>query len=175
MAELKFVITGTAGVGKTTAITALSDVPPVCTDAATTDELAQIKDVTTVAFDFGEVHLDGGICVRIYGTPGQERFRHMWEILAEGALGLIILVDDTRPDPISDLSMYIHNFLDLINATGLAVGVTRLNTAAGRSLEPYYSYLDDVGLSCPVLECDPRSREDMVVLMDALMATLEYA
>ena len=99
----------------------------------------------------------------------------MWEILAEGALGLIILVDDTRSDPVSDLSMYIHNFLDLINATGLAVGVTRLNTTAGRSLEPYYAYLDDVGLSCPVLETDPRSREDMVVLMDALMATLEYA
>ena len=57
MAELKFVITGTAGVGKTTAIAAISDVPPLCTDADTTDELAQIKDATTVAFDFGEVNL----------------------------------------------------------------------------------------------------------------------
>ena len=175
MSELKFVITGTAGVGKTTAIAAISDVPPVCTDADTTDDLAAIKSATTVAFDFGEVHLDGGVCVRIYGTPGQERFRHMWEILADGALGLIILVDDSRPDPIADLSMYIHNFLELINRTGLVIGITRLDASKGRTLENYYAYLDDVGLSCPVLETDPRSREDMVVLMDALMATLEYA
>ncbi len=175
MSELKFVITGTAGVGKTTAITAISDVAPVCTDTATTDDLAQIKEVTTVAFDFGEVMLEGDVCVRIYGTPGQDRFRHMWEILAEGALGLIILVDNTRPDPISDLSMYIHNFLDLINKTGVAVGVTRSELPSSYTLDHYYNYLEDVGLSCPVLEVDPRQRDDMVNLLDALMATLEYA
>lgn len=175
MAELKFVITGTAGVGKTTAINTLSDIPTVCTDTETTDELAQIKEVTTVAFDYGEVQLEGDICVRIYGTPGQDRFRHMWEILAEGALGLIILVDNTRPDPIADLSMYIHNFLDLINKTGVAVGVTRYEKPSDFKLEHYYNYLNDVGLTCPVIEVDPRQREDMVALMDALMATLEYA
>lgn len=140
MAELKFVITGTAGVGKTTAICSLSDVPPVETDADTTDDLAMIKSTTTVAFDFGEVILDDGARVRIYGTPGQERFRHMWEILAEGALGLLILVDNSRPDPLSDLMMYIDNFQKLIDDTGVVVGVTRCDAGSKTSIDDYYSF-----------------------------------
>lgn len=175
MAELKFVITGTAGVGKTTAICALSDVPPVATDADTTDELSLIKNTTTVAFDFGEVVLDDGVRVRIYGTPGQERFRHMWEIIAEGALGLIILVDNSRPDPLDDLNMYIDNFQQLIEETGVVIGVTRCSGSDRVSIDDYYACLERRELFCPVLEADPRSREDMVALMDALMAMLECA
>ena len=175
MAELKFVITGTAGVGKTTAICALSDVPPIATDTDTTDELSLIKNTTTVAFDFGEVILDDGARVRIYGTPGQERFRHMWEIIAEGALGLIILVDNSRPDPIDDLKIYIDNFQKLIEETSVVIGVTRCNGSDRVSIDDYYAYLERRELFCPVLEADPRSREDMVALMDALMAMLECA
>ena len=175
MSEFKFVITGTAGVGKTTAICALSDVPPVATDADTTDDLSIIKSTTTVAFDFGEVVLEDGARVRIYGTPGQERFRHMWEIIAEGALGLIILVDNSRPDPLDDLMIYMSNFKQLIEDTGVVIGVTRCNGSDRVSIDDYYSFLERRDMFCPVIEADPRSREDMVVLMDALMAMLEYA
>ncbi|RLU02312.1 MAG: GTP-binding protein, partial [Ketobacter sp.] len=133
------------------------------------------KNTTTVAFDFGEVILDDGVRVRIYGTPGQERFRHMWEIIAEGALGLIILVDNSRPDPLQDLMMYIDNFQQLIAETGFVVGVTRCDRSDRVSIDDYYSYLESRELFCPVIEADPRSREDMVALMDALMAMLECA
>ncbi|GAB1258943.1 ATP/GTP-binding protein [Aurantivibrio plasticivorans] len=175
MSELKFVITGTAGVGKTTAIAAISDIPPVSTDAETTDELRELKQATTVAFDFGEVIVNEDTRVRIYGTPGQDRFRHMWEILSEGALGLVILVDDSRPDPIADLDIYVSNFKQLIDETGLVVGVTRTEVTQNQEFSPYYEYLESNDIFCPVMAVDPRRREDMADVMDALMAVVEYA
>lgn len=175
MAELKFVITGTAGVGKSTAINAVSDIPPVNTDALTTDELQRVKNTTTVAFDFGEVILDEDTRLRLYGTPGQDRFRHMWEIIADGALGLIILVDHSRPDPIGDLNMYIDNFLELIERTGFVVGVTRWQAPSAITIADYFSALEKRDLFAPVIETDPRNKEDVVMLMDSLMSILEFA
>lgn len=174
MSELKFIITGTAGVGKTTAITALSDIPPVTTDAFTTDELAEVKETTTTAFDFGEILLDDNTTIRIYGTPGQERFRHMWEILAEGALGLVILVDHSRANPIDDLNVYLENFENLVKQTAVVVGVTRADPEDD-DLEAYYLALEERNINCPVMIVDPRERDDMVDLMDSLISYLEYA
>lgn len=175
MAELKFVITGTAGVGKTTAITSISDVPPVTTDTVTTDELKEVKATTTTAFDFGEILLDDDTCIRIYGTPGQERFRHMWEILAEGALGLIVLIDHTRPNPTDDLNIYLNNFPKLALASALVVGITRVSAEDEGALEPYYQALEKREIYCPVMAVDPRLKTDMVDLMDSLISYLEYA
>lgn len=175
MAELKFIITGKAGVGKTTALTSISDIPPVCTDAETTDELAEIKSTTTTAFDFGEIYLEDGTAIRIYGTPGQERFRHMWEILAEGALGLVILIDHSSPDPIQDLEIYLENFSKLISETGVIIGVTRVDRDDNDALGRYYHYLETRSIFCPVMAVDPREKDDMVELMDSLLSCLEYA
>lgn len=175
MSELKFIITGTAGVGKTTAITSLCDVPPISTDAATTDSLAEVKATTTTAFDFGEIMLDDDTCVRLYGTPGQERFKHMWEILAQGALGLIILVDHSRPNPIEDLQIYLDNFSTLVAETGVAVGINRMLSEQENEIEKYYEALEKNDICCPVLNVDPRERQDMTELMDALMSCIEYS
>lgn len=174
MPELKFVITGTAGVGKSTAIASISDVTPVSTEAETTDELKELKSTTTVAFDFGEIILDEDTIVRIYGTPGQDRFRHMWEIIAEGALGLVILVDNSRPEPLQDLAMYIENFTDLIERTGVVIGVTRLTEQSVVQINDYYQFIEQRGIFCPILETDPRDKDDMVMIMDSLMSVLEY-
>lgn len=175
MSELKFIITGTAGVGKTTAITALSDIPPISTDAIATDELAAVKSTTTTAFDFGEIILDAETHVRIYGTPGQERFRHMWEILAKGALGLIILIDHTRPEPVEDLKIYLNNFSTLADETGVVVGITRVETLSDEETDKYYAALEEMNRMCPVMIVDPRSKNDMVMIMDALMSCVEHA
>lgn len=125
MAQLKFIFTGTPGAGKTTAISAISDFPPVSTDAFATDELSDIKEQTTVAMDFGELTLESGERIGLYGTPGQDRFRHMWEILIRGGLGLIILIDNSRPDPLFDLKIYLDNFRQFILETGAVIGITR--------------------------------------------------
>ncbi|VUD68979.1 hypothetical protein TDB9533_04342 [Thalassocella blandensis] len=172
MAELKFVVTGTPGVGKSTALNSVCDSLPIATEATTSDDLSAVKETTTVALDFGEVLLDDGTCLRIYGTPGQIRFKHMWEIISEGALGFIILIDATRKDPVEDLSIYIENFQPYISQTSAVVAITRDPDC---SLEPYYNYLESNGLCFPVMCADPRDRDDMTEVLMALIAMLEFS
>ncbi|HVJ62348.1 MAG TPA: hypothetical protein VM555_06505, partial [Tahibacter sp.] len=83
--EFKIVFTGPMGVGKTTAIAAISDEAPVSTDVFNTDREAFDKALTTAGLDYGHIALDDGTAVRLYGTPGQARFRFMWDILGLNA------------------------------------------------------------------------------------------
>ena len=124
MNEYKILITGTMGAGKTTAIAAISEVPPIMTDVQNNDT-SNSKLTTTVGLDYGELSLDGGDKLRIYGTPGQERFAFMWKVLAKGALGLIVLVDNSRPDPLADLGAYLNSFAELIARAGCVIAVGR--------------------------------------------------
>ena len=79
--------------------------------------------------DYGEITLDDGQKLRLYGTPGQERFRFMWDIITAGGLGLVLLLDGSRPDPLADMTTYLDNFADFIESTAVVIGVTR-GTAA---------------------------------------------
>lgn len=173
MPELKIVITGSPGVGKTTAIKAISDTPPVTTEAGTSDALSEIKDTTTVAFDFGEVLLDDDVYLRVYGTPGQQRFKHMWDIIAEGALGFIILIDVTRKNAVDDLDLYVKYFAPFIKKTSAVIALTRSDESD--DLECYYDYLEKNGYCFPVIDADPRSKSDMTNVIMALISMLEYA
>lgn len=173
MSEFKFIFTGTPGAGKTTAIAAISDVPPVSTDMDSTDELREIKDKTTVAMDFGELTLDGGEKVFLYGTPGQERFRHMWEILIRGGLGLVLLIDNSRPDPLDDLAMYLGNFREFIEATGAVIAITRSDLKATPDIGGYQEVLSDLGMVLPIIYADPRQRDDVLMLLDMLISIVE--
>lgn len=94
MTPLKLVIAGPVGAGKTTFVRTLSTSEVVDTDEIATENIG--KSATTVAMDFGALDLDG-IPVQLFGTPGQDRFDFMWEILSEGALGLVLLVHGQRP------------------------------------------------------------------------------
>ena len=175
MSELKFIFTGPPGVGKSTAIAAVSEFAPVVTDVLATDELSDLKAQTTAALDFGEITLDDGEKVRLYGTPGQRRFSFMWEILIEGGLGLVILVDNSRPDPLADLDIYLENFSGFIRDTGAVIGVTRMESHPQPDLDDFAAHLERHGLALPVLEVDIRRREDVVQLLDVLMMTCEPA
>ncbi len=163
------------GAGKTTAISALSEIPVINTDVRATDEAALRKERTTVAMDYGEMTLSDGQKLRLYGTPGQERFSYMWKILMEGALGLIILVDNAGEHPLQDLDLYLTHFRQYIDSTSAVIGVTRMDMAEQPGLDEYYDYLAQKELQLPIFSVDVRDRDNVVMMLEALVAMLEFA
>jgi signal recognition particle receptor subunit beta len=173
--QIKLVFTGSVGAGKTTAITTISDVPPIVTEARPSDDVASRKSSTTVAMDYGQLMLDDGLKLHLYGTPGQRRFDFMCHILTQGALGLIVLVNNATPDPLEDLDYYLNLNADFLKSRPAVIGVTHLDVAETPRLEDYYNCLGERGEFWPVFGADARSKDDLVVLIDSLMSLLEYS
>ena len=103
-------VTGAAHVGKTQFVRSLSEIPVVSTERKAVDETRLLKAETTVAIDFGRLAIATDLLLDLYGTPGQRRFDFLWEILAEGALGLIIMVDSARPETFRETLRIIEFF-----------------------------------------------------------------
>jgi signal recognition particle receptor subunit beta len=103
---VKIVIAGGFGVGKTTTVSAISEITPLTTEAAMTAVASEVdrsrgvpaKTTTTVALDFGCITLDQDLKLYLFGTPGQDRFGFMWDDIASGALGALVIVDVRRMD-----------------------------------------------------------------------------
>ncbi len=172
MNEYKVLFTGPMGAGKTTAIGCISETPPVVTDVDNTDS-EHSKAKTTVGLDFGMMTLDNGDRIRLFGTPGQQRFDFLWKILANNALGVIVLIDNTRPDPMADLVTYLDGFSPYLDSVPFAVGVGRLETHTKPSLDEYIDFLCGRGYAFPVIDVDVRKREDVALLLDILLAQME--
>jgi signal recognition particle receptor subunit beta len=172
MNEYKLVFTGTTGAGKTTAISAISEIAPINTDVDNSDDSFN-KLSTTVGFDYGQITLANGDRVRLFGTPGQMRFDFMWKILIKDAFGLIILVDNSRPDPLADLDIYLDGFSQEIQHIPCAIGVGRTETVTTPSLDDYSSRLAHYGLIFPVLPIDVRKVDDVAMLIEVLMLQAE--
>lgn len=172
MNEYKILFGGTMGAGKTTAIAAISEIPPVSTDVQNNDA-SVAKATTTVGLDYGELTLDNGDKLRLYGTPGQERYAFMWDILSKGALGLIVLIDNSRADPAADLRLYLKHFLPLIQATACVIGVGRTEAHASPSLDELAAAAAQMGVMCPLVPVDVRQKPDVLLLLDLLLTQLE--
>lgn len=175
MSIYKIVFTGPVGTGKTTAIRAISDVEPFATEEIATDETRDLKEHTTVAMDYGMMHLDSGETLHLYGTPGQERFDFMWDILTDNAIGLILLLNNESPEPLKDAEFYLDAFEALISKTGIAVGVTRTTPGRGPTLDDYYALLSDRQVIGPVMETDARNTSDVILLTQSLLYSLDPA
>ena len=142
------------------------------TDVRNTDT-GLSKEMTTVGLDYGELTLDNGDKLRLYGTQGQKRFDFMWTILSKGALGLVILIDNSQPDPLADLDMYLNGFKQLIDDTACVIAVGRTEAHPVPDLEQYASYLAARGILCPVLAADVRDAPQVVQLLELLLLQLE--
>lgn len=172
MTQYKIIFTGPVGAGKTTAIQAISDTPPVKTDAAASDMTKSRKPATTVAMDYGIMNLDDGEKIHLYGTPGQERFDFMWDILTVGGIGLILLLDNTRADPFQDMKFFLDSFGNFISDTSVAIGVTQMDLSSKPTIADYHIQLEGFGLNPAVFEVDARVKHDVSLLVQSLLFSL---
>jgi signal recognition particle receptor subunit beta len=173
MQSCKIVFTGPMGAGKTSAIAAVSDLAPVSTETLNTDFGESAKAMTTVAFDYGECRLEDGSLVRLYGTPGQSRFDFMWQVLAQGAIGLVVLLDDHRPDPLADALEFLAAFPAPAAAGNAVIGLGRFGPQGGVQAVELGTQIEAHGFRLPVVEVDVRRPDDVRLLLQVLVAQLE--
>ncbi len=173
MSQYKIIFTGPVGAGKTTAINSISDLPPIKTDAVASDMAKSKKAATTVAMDYGVMNLPGGEKLHLYGTPGQERFDFMWDILVTGGIGLVLLLDNTRADPFVDMKFFLDAFDKFIGDTAVAIGVTQMDVSAKPTIDDYQVQLGGMGLKLPVFAVDARVRNDVSILIQSLLYSLD--
>jgi signal recognition particle receptor subunit beta len=107
---VKIVVTGPFSAGKTEFIQTVSEIDVVSTERKISSESEQIKERTTVAMDFGRITVDDDLVLYLFGTPGQKRFDFMWEILSEGMLGFVVLLDSVRPETFREARMILDTF-----------------------------------------------------------------
>ena len=110
MQTVKMVITGPFSAGKTEFIRTISEIDVVSTERKITSDAERIKEQTTVAMDFGRITVDEELVLYLFGTPGQKRFDFMWEILSEGMLGFIVIVDSSRPETFREARSILDTF-----------------------------------------------------------------
>ncbi|OQO90905.1 GTP-binding protein [Saccharomonospora piscinae] len=174
---VKLLVAGGFGVGKTTMVGSVSEVPPLRTEEMLTsasegvDDLSGVeaKSTTTVALDFGRITISPELILYLFGTPGQDRFWFMWDELAQGALGAVVLADTRRLDS-------CFPAVDFFERRGLpfVVGVNCFDRAHRYGTEEVRAALD-VGPEVPVLLCDARDREStkqvLIMLIQYVMST----
>lgn len=167
----KIVFGDTMGAGKTQAITSLSDIPVLTTEAVNTDLQAHEKMMTTVGIDYGEILLDNETKIGLYGTPGQDRFDFIWSIITKGAIGIVILIDHSAANPIQDLDFYLKAFQ--AHHHNIVIGITHLDDKPERPTVIYRDYLKQHGLNNALFFIDARKQADVLLLVETLVACVE--
>ncbi|MEV6166677.1 ATP/GTP-binding protein [Streptomyces sp. NPDC051954] len=170
---VKILVAGPFGVGKTTLIGSVSEIRSLHTEeqlseaSAQVDELAEVreKSTTTVAVDFGRISLPDGIVLYLFGTPGQARFRSLWDDISYGALGALVLVDSRRIDASFDV-------LGLVEESGLpyAVAFNAFPDAPHHTDEQLRAALD-LAPTTSMVRCDARDADSSI---DALLALVQH-
>jgi small GTP-binding protein len=111
MQTVKMVVTGPFNAGKTKFIQSVSEIEVVETERKVSSKAERaVKETTTIAMDFGRITVDEDLVLYLFGTPGQKRFDFMWEILSEGMLGFIVMVDSARPETFREARSILETF-----------------------------------------------------------------
>src|SRR5690606_4937270 len=171
---LKILVAGGFGVGKTTLVGAVSEIRPLRTEEVLTDASVPVDDLrgverkttTTVAMDFGRLTFSGGVRLYLFGTAGQERFWFMWDQIAYGAVGAIVLVDTRRlTTSFASIDFFEQREIPFVVAANVFDGARRYTVEEIRDAL-------DVDPHVPVMLCDVRRRESA---RDVLVTLVEHA
>ena len=164
---VKIVVTGPFSAGKTTLIRTISEITVLSTEKDITDSTRSRKAETTVAMDFGRITIDRDLVLYLFGTPGQDRFDFMWEILGEGMLGYILLIDSSREDSLEEAVGILAAFRKMARVPF----VVALNRAAGMDPadEDRVRAVLELDEDTPVVPCDATDRESVKAVLLALL------
>ncbi len=168
--EIKILISGPVSAGKTTAVGSVCNDRIVSTEASYTEGVFEDKDTTTVAMDYGLCQCIPGRKIHLYGTPGQQRFDFMWDILGKGMDGIIILINNDLPEP----QRILGDFLNIFSALPTVIGVTKMDRVPNPSIGAYRRMLEELAVPrIPVFNIDTRNRHDVTLLIERLLDTLD--
>src|SRR3954468_14102244 len=174
---VKIVVTGPFAAGKTTLIRTISEITVLSTERGISDSTRSRKAETTVAMDFGRITIDRDLVLYLFGTPGQDRFDFMWEILGEGMLGYVLLVDASREDSLQEAVGILQAFRKMAHVP-FVVGLNRADGIDEQEEGRVRAALD-LEPDVPVVPCDATEREPvkavLLALLYAVVAPLDNA
>jgi uncharacterized protein len=168
---VKIVVAGGFGAGKTTLVGSVSEFPPLSTEEYLTEDGVGIDDIagiegkreTTVALDFGRITISPRTVLYLFGTPGQDRFGYMWDELAHGAVGAVVLLDTRRLDKgFAAIDFFENRHIPFVVAVNLFDGAPRYSTEEIRTALA-------LGEDIPIEFCDARTRESSKIVLIKLV------
>jgi uncharacterized protein len=169
---VKVVVTGPFAAGKTTLIRTISEITVLSTERGVTDSTRRRKAETTVAMDFGRITIDRDLVLYLFGTPGQDRFDFMWEILGEGMIGYLLVIDADREESVEE-AVSIHESFRRMARVPYVVALNRSSGDDHALVERVRTRLEIPG-DVAILACDATDKESVKnVLLALLYAVLD--
>lgn len=173
--DYKILFIGRSGVGKTTAINAVSQSKVIATDVAITSGGSEHKNTTTVGLDYGEFSIalsEQNHLMRLYGVPGQERFGYSWEILQKGCSGVILLADATHKLLIEDVIYYTKIMSRNSNTLPMIIAVIKQDKLEASTLSYLKHKIEEIESKLPIIWIDARDSENIVAVLHKLLSMI---